>query len=374
MDKTPEDDATACHGVSVADTPAPMSMNEADRAAVIRAYDLAGYRDSGQLDDLAAFASELCDTPIALVSVVEEDVQQFLATVGIDADRTPRDTSFCAHVMVGRAETMVVPDARRDVRFADYSLVKGPPHIRFYAGARLLSREGVPLGAICVISPEPRPEGLTPFQRRGLEVLATAVMGRCRTVAPGASMSRRSRRPRRASPTASSASHPGRHHAANGLVDTARRLSRLLQCPLVRVYGHARRLDRWRGLERHVSCRGSGARLDPVAAQPGDGRALSDRISAAAQRRHLSLGAGPRLADPRCRGPYHPLVRHLHRHSRAEAGAGRARDRQPGAEPPDQEHLRGDFRPDRLCRAQPSWLCRDRQRPARPDHRAGPRA
>lgn len=146
MDKTPEDDATTCHGVSVAEIPAPTSMNEADRAAVIRAYDLAGYRDSGQLDDLAAFASELCGTPIALVSVVEEETQQFLATVGIDADQTPRDTSFCAHVMVGRAETMVVPDARRDVRFADYSLVKGPPHIRFYAGARLLSREGIPLG------------------------------------------------------------------------------------------------------------------------------------------------------------------------------------------------------------------------------------
>jgi PAS domain S-box-containing protein len=180
MDKTPEDDATTCHdvGVGVADTPAPASTSKADRAAVIRAYDLAGYRDSGQLDDLAAFASELCGTPIALVSVVEEETQQFLATIGIDADQTPRDTSFCAHVMVGRAETMVVPDARRDVRFADYSLVKGPPHIRFYAGARLLSREGVPLGAICVISPEPRPEGLTAFQRRGLEVLATAVMGR----------------------------------------------------------------------------------------------------------------------------------------------------------------------------------------------------
>ena len=178
MDKTLEDDATACPGVRVADTPASASVREADRAAVIRAYDLAGYRDSGQLDDLAAFAAELCGTPIALVSVVEEETQQFLATVGIDAAQTPRDTSFCAHVMVGRTRTMVVPDARSDVRFADYSLVKGPPYIRFYAGARLLSREGIPLGAICVISPEPRPDGLTPFQQRGLEVLATAVMGR----------------------------------------------------------------------------------------------------------------------------------------------------------------------------------------------------
>ena len=177
MDKTLEDHATASHGMSMA-APAPASTTEDDRAAIIRAYDLAGYRASGELDDLAAFAAELCGTPIALVSVVEEETQQFLATVGVDVAHTPRHTSFCAHVMVGRAETMVVPDARSDVRFADYSLVKGPPHIRFYAGARLLSREGVPLGAICVISPEPRPQGLTPFQQRGLEVLATAVMGR----------------------------------------------------------------------------------------------------------------------------------------------------------------------------------------------------
>ncbi|WP_343527396.1 PAS domain-containing protein [Sphingomonas sp.] len=178
MTNTLDDDATTCHSASVAETPAPSSVTEEQRAAIIRAYDLVGYRDSGELDDLAAFAAELCDTPVALVSVVEEESQQFLATVGVDVDRTPRDTSFCAHVMVGRDETMIVPDASADPRFADFSLVTGPPHIRFYAGARLLSREGVPLGAICVISPEPRPDGLTPFQRRGLEVLATAVMGR----------------------------------------------------------------------------------------------------------------------------------------------------------------------------------------------------
>ncbi|WP_230482830.1 sensor histidine kinase [Sphingomonas sp. Leaf21] len=156
----------------------PSPMSEERRAALIRAYDLAGYRESGCLDDLAAFAAELCQTPVALVSLVEEETQRFLAAIGLDADQSPRDTSFCAHAMVGREATMIVPDARTDPRFADFSLVTGPPHIRFYAGARLLSHEGVPLGAICVISPEPRPEGLTPFQQRGLEILATAVMGR----------------------------------------------------------------------------------------------------------------------------------------------------------------------------------------------------
>ncbi len=156
----------------------PSAMTEAERTALIRRYDLAGYRENGCLDDLTTFAAELCGTPVALVSLVEEESQQFLSALGFDEPQTPRDTSFCAHAMVAGETVMVVPDARLDPRFADFPLVVGPPHIRFYAGARLLSHEGVPLGAICVISPEPRPQGLTDFQFRGLEILATAVMGR----------------------------------------------------------------------------------------------------------------------------------------------------------------------------------------------------
>jgi len=156
----------------------PLACTETQRTEVIGAYDLAGYRESGGLDDLAAFAAELCDTPVALVSLVEADHQQFLAAVGFDQPQTERDTSFCAQAMMAADPVTVVPDAREDARFAGFSLVVGAPHIRFYAGARLLSHEGVPLGAICVISPEPRPQGLTDFQRRGLEILATAVMGR----------------------------------------------------------------------------------------------------------------------------------------------------------------------------------------------------
>lgn len=144
---------------------------------MIARYDVDGARDTGALDDLVAFASELCGTPTALVSLVEEAHQRFLARVGLDALSTPRSTSFCAFAMLGDT-VMEVPDARGDGRFADNPLVTGAPFIRFYAGAPLLSRESVPLGAICVISPEPRPEGLSAFQRRGLEILALAVMGR----------------------------------------------------------------------------------------------------------------------------------------------------------------------------------------------------
>ena len=139
-------------------------------------YDLAGARDEGALDDLAAFAAELCAVPIAIVSLVEEQTQFFVARVGLDADGTPRSQSFCAHAMHGH-QVMEVPDATRDARFVDNPLVTGAPHIRFYAGAPLVSREGVPLGAVCIIDDQPR-AGLTPFQTRGLEILAAAAMSR----------------------------------------------------------------------------------------------------------------------------------------------------------------------------------------------------
>jgi PAS domain S-box-containing protein len=167
-------------GPTTLDFNAPSVRQDVDehrRAEVIAAYDVAEARDVGALDDLAAFAAELCDTPTAMVSLVEEAHQQFLARIGLDVASTPRSMSFCAHAMTGSG-IMEVPDASADPRFADNPLVTGAPHVRFYAGAPLVSREGVPLGAICVVSPEPRPAGLTPFQRRGLAILSLAVMGR----------------------------------------------------------------------------------------------------------------------------------------------------------------------------------------------------
>ncbi|MDF2495594.1 MAG: histidine kinase [Sphingomonas sp.] len=151
-------------------------LDEIDRARVMALYDLAGARDDGALDDLTAFAAELCQTPIALVSLVEQQTQLFLSRVGLDADGTPRSQSFCAHAMHGHA-VMEVADATQDPRFRDNPLVTGDPSIRFYAGAPLVSREGVPLGAVCVIDTVPR-GALTDFQRRGLEILAAGTISR----------------------------------------------------------------------------------------------------------------------------------------------------------------------------------------------------
>ncbi len=156
--------------------PKTATFDEAERSRVISAYDVAGARAKGQLDDIVAFAAELCGAPVALLSLVEEEYQRFLARTGFDLEQTPRSMSFCAHAM-HHHEVMEVPDAQADPRFVDNPLVTGEPYVRFYAGAPLVSSEGVPLGALCVLASAPR-EGLTRFQRDGLTLLAKAAMGR----------------------------------------------------------------------------------------------------------------------------------------------------------------------------------------------------
>ena len=136
-----------------------------------------GARRGGLLDDIARFAATLCEAPVALVTLVEEEHQLFLARVGTDLDGTPRELSFCQYAMHGQA-LMEVRDTTQDPRFADSPLVTGDAHVRYYAGMPLISREGVPLGGMCVLDTDPRPAGLTEQQRDGMALLAELVMKR----------------------------------------------------------------------------------------------------------------------------------------------------------------------------------------------------
>ena len=155
------------------------AIDEAARLAELDSYAPETLLDDSELNAITAFASKLAGTPTARVSLVEADRQFFVSREGLDATETPRGQSFCQHAML-MDRVMEVPDATQDPRFADNGLVTGAPHIRFYAGAPLVGEDGAPLGALCVISPEARPEGLSEFQREGLTVLAAAVMRRMR--------------------------------------------------------------------------------------------------------------------------------------------------------------------------------------------------
>lgn len=159
----------------MADPTGPATTHESERLAVLEQYDFDAIGCEA-FDEVTQFAAALCGTPIALVSIVEEKRQRFLARAGTELRETPRETSFCAHTMLGDA-MMVVPDARTDSRFAANALVVGDPFIRFYAGMPLISREGLPMGALCVVDTVPRP-GLTPLQAQGLAVLAHQLIER----------------------------------------------------------------------------------------------------------------------------------------------------------------------------------------------------
>jgi PAS domain S-box-containing protein len=155
----------------------PAAADESVRAKVIASHGVGQLTDDPELQHIVAFAAALCASPTALVTIVERERQWFMARWGMEKRETPRPTSFCAHAMLGES-VMVIPDAIEDPRFADNPLVTGADNIRFYAGAPLVSSEGVALGALCVIDTTARPEGLSDLQRQGLEVLARAVMQR----------------------------------------------------------------------------------------------------------------------------------------------------------------------------------------------------
>ncbi|WP_305785332.1 GAF domain-containing sensor histidine kinase [Symbioplanes lichenis] len=151
-----------------------LDRREPERLAALNSYDVLDTPRERDFDDIAALAAQLCDAPIALVSLVDSDRQWFKAGVGLDVCQTAREGSFCAYAMHS-ADVMQVPDALADPRFATSPLVLGAPHVRFYAGAPLVSPEGQPLGSLCVI--DHRPRLLTPAQRQGLRTLARHVMG-----------------------------------------------------------------------------------------------------------------------------------------------------------------------------------------------------
>nr|WP_262898476.1 GAF domain-containing DNA-binding protein [Hymenobacter negativus] len=124
-------------------------------------------------NDLTQLSAFICGTPMALVSLIDDERQWFKAKVGMEPNETPREHSFCQHAMRA-SDVYEVYDAASDPRFADNPLVTGSPNIRFYAGAPLLSAEGQPLGTLCTLDTVPRQ--LSTDQRDALRMLARQVM------------------------------------------------------------------------------------------------------------------------------------------------------------------------------------------------------
>lgn len=127
-------------------------------------------REAG-FDDITAIAALVCGAPIALVNLIESDRQFFKSEIGMGVSQSPIAGSVCA-LALNEDEIFVVPDLRLDKRFAQSELVTGPPFLRFYAGAKLVTPQGVPIGMVCVIDTQPRPKGISVPQADVLRALA----------------------------------------------------------------------------------------------------------------------------------------------------------------------------------------------------------
>ncbi len=147
----------------------PTPSNESSRLAALLRFELLDTPAEAMFDNITALAAQICETPIALISLVDAERQWFKSRQGLDARETPRELAFCAHAING--ETLFeVENALLDPRFRDNPLVPGAPDIRFYAGMPLADSEGHNLGTLCVIDRQPRQ--LSVQQKGALKLLA----------------------------------------------------------------------------------------------------------------------------------------------------------------------------------------------------------
>jgi signal transduction histidine kinase len=149
-------------------------LNENERLAALRAYQIEELQAGNELEELTLLASEICQTPISLVTLIDEDKQWFKAGAHLPASVISRDVAFCSHAINHPFDPFIIEDMRKDERFSDHPFVTGDPYVVFYTGIPLTNPEGFALGTLCVM--DKKPKSLSDNQIRSLEILAKQVV------------------------------------------------------------------------------------------------------------------------------------------------------------------------------------------------------
>jgi signal transduction histidine kinase len=147
---------------------------ESKRIESLKSYLVLDTESEEEIDNLTQLASEICETPISLVSLIDENRQWFKSKIGLEVNETSRDVAFCAHAINEKDDLFIIEDARKDKRFFDNPLVTSDPFVIFYAGVVLKSDEDLPLGTLCVIDNSPRK--LSDKQIRSLKTISKQIM------------------------------------------------------------------------------------------------------------------------------------------------------------------------------------------------------
>ena len=148
--------------------------NENERLEALYAYNLLDEIEQREFNDIVNLAAQICQTPISLITLIDASTQWHKARFGLDVKDIKREISFCGHAINQPNEIFIVQDATKDERFIDNPLVTGNPKIAFYAGIPLVTQDGFPLGAFCVIDREPRQ--LDDNQIKALQTLSRQII------------------------------------------------------------------------------------------------------------------------------------------------------------------------------------------------------
>ena len=147
--------------------------NQVDRLNALYRYEILDTAREADFDDIVELAASLCGAKISVINLIDADRQWFKAETGLGVRETPLDTSICSHVIL-ESDFVEIPDTRADNRTQDNPLCLDEPGLRYYAGALLKSRDGYPIGTLCLLHDEPY--SLNAFQKKSLQTLSKQVM------------------------------------------------------------------------------------------------------------------------------------------------------------------------------------------------------